>query len=492
MINRSSGIPVYQQISRRLEEKILSGKLPAGFKLPSERRLASEIGVHRNTVIKAYDELIRLELVVVSSEKQKGYFVKELKEQQNFGKRFFPLEKAFRYEFRHAEKCFDEIYWKSARKEMISFGSMVMDRKISPISGLEHVVQDIFNNEENDSVTRFCEETERLRRNICKLLTHQNIYVSTKNIQILAESNQVLGYLITFYMSEGDCIVSEEPMVPDNYSVFYNRGINVITVPMEEDGMNLELLEDAIRKFKPKFIYTQPNYHNPTGISMSLNKRCQLLKMANEYNVPIIEEDYQGDFGLEERAVPSLYALDDHRLVIYVNSFSLSVPYMLKIGYTVGPPDYINMLWWALGVDETTIGGIGQYFLNALIESGEYERHILTLQKHYEEKRRLFCRELDKLSEKGLTYVEPDGGLLIWCTLSDEINERLFCKIAEDKGVLTVPGWVFYDDQKRKKKGHVRLCFSNVTDDQIRRGVELLGQALDECRLYEKEKGEPL
>lgn len=480
-IDRNSVVPVYQQIARKIEDKIVSNKFSTGFKLPSERRLAAEVGVHRNTIIKAYDELIKRGLVVVSSDKRKGYYVKAVKEQQNFGQRFFPLEKAFRYEFRRAEKSFDELYWESERAEAISFGGMIIDRKLSPVTGPEHVVQKIFNNDENDSMTKFCEETEHLKENICKLLTGQNIYVAPKNVQILAESNQLISYLVTFYMREGDCIIAEEPMVPDNYSIFYNRGINVITIPMEDDGVHIDMVEEAIRKYKPKFIYTIPNYHNPTGITMSLNKRYQLLKLANDYSVPIIEEDYQRDFAFEEDNRPSLYALDDNRLVIYVNSFTLTFPYMIKIGYTVGPSDFIDMLGYALAVDETAVGGIGQYFLNAYIDSGEYEKHIGTLQEIYSQKRKLICRELDKIAEKGITYRDPEGGLLVWCTLDEGIGEKDFCKEAEDRGVIVVPGWVFYQE-KRKKKGHIRICFSNVTDEEICRGVELLGEALDICR----------
>lgn len=488
-IDRNSVIPVYQQIARKIEEKIVSGKLSTGFKLPSERRLATEAGVHRNTIIKAYDQLIKQGLVVVSSDKQKGYYVKAVKEMQDFGQRFFPLEKAFRYEFRHAEKSFDDIYWKSEKAESISFGGMIINRKLSPVTGLAHVVQEIFNNEENDSITRFGEETERLRENICRLLTHQNIYVTPRNVQILAESNQLISYLITFYMREGDCIIAEEPMVPDNYSIFYNRGINVVTVPMEDDGVRLDMIEEAIRKYKPKFIYTQPNYHNPTGISMSLNKRYRVLKLANDYNVPIIEEDYQRDFSSEEQNLPSLYALDDNKLVLYVNSFTLTFPYMIKIGYVIGPADFIDMLGYALAVDETAVGGIGQYFLNAYIDSGEYEKHVETLQQRYEEKRKIFCRELDKLKEKGLTYKDPGGGLFIWCTLPEGINERAFCKAADEKGVLVVPGWMFYRG-KGRKRGHVRLCFSNVTDDQICQGIGLLGEILDKQHNEHREEEE--
>ena len=154
-IDRSSCVPVYQQITRKIEEQILSGELSNGFKLPAERRLADEIGVHRNTVIKAYDMLITDGLVVVSREKPKGYFVKAAQEAQKFGKRFFPLEKAFRYEFRKAEKTFNDVYWKSEKRETISFGGMIMNRQLNPVEDMKSVVEKIFDCSEKGSMAGF-------------------------------------------------------------------------------------------------------------------------------------------------------------------------------------------------------------------------------------------------------------------------------------------------------------------------------------------------
>lgn len=480
-IDKESSIPVYRQIAGEIEKKILSEELPTGYKLPAERRLAQEIGVHRNTVIKAYDVLITKELCVVSRQKPKGYFVKAPQETQDFGKRFFPLEKAFRFEFKRAEKRFNDIYWRSEPDEAISFGGLIMDRKLDPVTGMEHVVSRIFDSNQIASMKGFLQETERLKDNICKRLTEQNIYVTPKNVQIFVETNQILSYLMMMYLREGECIVAEEPMVPDNFSIFYNHGIKVVTVPMEQDGMKMDLLEDAIREHKPKFIYTQPNYHNPTGITMSFVKRQTLLRIANTYNVPVIEEDYQTDFSYEEYRLPSLYALDANKMVIYIYSFTRVFPYMMKIGYAVAPPDLIDMMGYALSVDETVISGIGQYFLNEYMESGAFEKHVRLMQQIYGDKLNLLCTELDKIADKGITYQRPKGGLLLWCTLADDISEKEVYKRAEEKGVLVMPGSIFYMDN-RNRKGHIRLSFSNVTDDQICQGVALLGQVLDICK----------
>ncbi|MDR1068315.1 MAG: PLP-dependent aminotransferase family protein, partial [Clostridiales Family XIII bacterium] len=322
-IDRGSYVPVYQQIAIKIKDKILAQELPPGFKLPAERRMAEVLDVHRNTVVKAYNVLITEGLVTVSRQKPKGYFVDIPKEITDFGKRFFPLGKAFRYEFRREEKRFNDIYGNSGTKDAISFGGMIMDRSLSPVLQMEHIAGKIFNNSEKDYMAGFGRETEHLKENICRLLTRQNIDATPKNVQIMGESNQAISYLITLYLREGDWIIAEEPIVPDNASIFYNRGIHIATVPMEEDGMRMDMLEDAIIKYKPKFIYTQPDFHNPTGITMSLKKRQTLLQLDNIYNVPIIEEDYQHEFSYTENMLPSLYALDANRLVIYVYSYTL-------------------------------------------------------------------------------------------------------------------------------------------------------------------------
>ena len=132
------------------------------------------------------------------------------------------------------------------------------------------------------------DEGGRTRENICNILSKENMYVNPRNIQLVSETNQALNYLMTLYLEEGDSVIVEEPIVPDNASVFRNKHLNIVTVPMEEDGMKVELLEKLIKQYNPKFIYTMPNYHNPTGITMSLDKRNRLLEIAREYDIPLM------------------------------------------------------------------------------------------------------------------------------------------------------------------------------------------------------------
>ena len=247
-INRSSQTPIYLQIKCAIQNLILSGELSPGYKMPAERKLAGELDIHRNTVIKAYGELVDEGYLIVSSKRPKGYFVKEIADDGVPFKRFFPLEKMIRYHFTDKEKLFLDIFSRSEREECISMGGIIMDDAAYPREGVEKILQNMSREPRN--------EAERMKKNICSVLFQENMYVSPKNIQLVAETNQALSHIMTLYLEEGDYVIAEEPVVPDNASIFRNKGINLVTVPMEPDGMDLAKLETAIRKYAPKFIYT--------------------------------------------------------------------------------------------------------------------------------------------------------------------------------------------------------------------------------------------
>ena len=358
---------------------------------------------------------------------------------------------------------------------------MIMDKRIHILEGIETAMNKMINITKTGGLQSFIQETTRLKENLCKKLALQNIFALPKNIQIVAETNQAIAYLMMLYVREGDYVIAEEPIIPDISSMFFNRGIHVVTVPIDDDGMNMEILEKQICKYKPKFIYTMPNFHNPTGIRMSLKKRQRLLELASDYNVPIIEDDYLCDFQYADKNIPSLYSLDFNKLVVYVNSFTLTFPYGVKTGFVVGPSDFIDMLGYAINIDETMIGNASQFLINECMENDAFEQNMKSLRQYYHRKRDLLCDQLDKIKEKGISYNKPDGGLVIWCTLSEEINERSLYKVARSKNVIVNPGWLFFIN-KQEQAGHIRLCFSNISDDKIVEGIALLGQALDECR----------
>ncbi|MDD4377881.1 MAG: PLP-dependent aminotransferase family protein [Eubacteriales bacterium] len=436
-INRNSETPIYLQIKKSIKKLIVNRELTEGYKLPPERKLAEELQVHRNTVVKAYCELIADGLVTASREKPKGYFVKSFANEDSFNKRFFPLEKMMKYNFNNKEKLFLDIFSDSADKNYISLGGITMDFDMIPTDGMKEIVSSMFSGKMGSVLhTLSRDEGGRTRENICNILSKENMYVNPRNIQLVSETNQALNYLMTLYLEEGESVIVEEPIVPDNASVFRNKHLNIVTVPMEEDGMKVELLEKLIKQYNPKFIYTMPNYHNPTGITMSLDKRNRLLEIAQNYGVPIIEEDSQRDFRYTDNRLPSLYTLDRYKSVIYIDSFTLTFPYSIKTGYIVAPYDVVEMIGRLIVVDETIVSNMGQFILNEYIEGGYFSKHVEKLAVYYKAKRDLLCSELDKIRNKGINYNKPEGGLLLWCTLDAEINERKLFQKAEKKRII--------------------------------------------------------
>lgn len=472
-INRNSETPIYLQIKGSIKNLIASRELAPGYKMPSERKLAEELNVHRNTVVKAYGELIAEGYLHASRQAPKGYFVDTPEAAQTFTGRFFPLEKMIQYEFNEREKIFLNIFDHSADPSYLSLGGITIDREAYPTAQIEDLAVGMVRCRED--------QMPRLKQNICKLLSAENMYVNPKNIQVVAETNQAINYLIDLFLHEGDTVIAEEPIVPDNMSLFRHKRVKVVTVPMEPDGMNLTALEALMAKHKPKFLYTMPNGHNPTGIVMSLEKRIKLLKMTQRHGIPIIEEDSQREFWYAESKLPSLYSLDKHKSVIHIYSFTLSFPYGIKTGYVVGPYDLAERLGRCIMINESTDTNLGHYLLNEYIERGLFEQHSRWLAKHYQRKRDLLVAELNKIKGKGISWNVPQASLLIWCTLDENIKERQLYQIAEKKGLLVMPGFLFYP-YGYQGCGHIRLCFGKGSDEEIVRAVHLLGESLDECQ----------
>lgn len=487
-VNRTSDIPIYVQISAGIKRLIQEHELTDGYKLPSERQLAAELGVHRNTVVKAYFELISDGWIISSRSKPRGYFVRT-KRTEDLRRKFFPLEQNIQYEFDGAVNRIMDVFFSGDNEDLISFGGMILAPKVAYLPGLEQVVGTVFRSEDGRNLKKYQEELNRVKANIQRLLTKRNLYVPMKNIQVVSECNEAISYLMDLYVKEGECILAEEPMAADLAGLIQNKGIRVITIPVEEDGVNLKRLEMAIQRYKPKFFYTMPNGHNPTAVTMSYEKRRSLLEITHRYDLLVIEDDWPRWLGYSEEQIPSLYMLDQNKSVVYLDSLTLFFPYGIKIGYIIGPTELVEMLGRILAISDTVPGDVGHYFVNTYLENEYFDRYIEQLKSYCREKRDLMCRELDKLRRKGITYRRPKGGILVWCRLPDDIEAESFFDAAAGKGVRLMLGKFFYHGDKTTER-YFRLCFSNVTDDEIRRGVALLGDAVEDVRTAKRSRNE--
>lgn len=475
-IDRDSQVPMYLQISGGIGAMIRSGELPSGYKLPSERQLAAELDVHRNTIVKSYMELIADSLITASRQHPRGYFVGDGTGLRNTSG-FFPLEQTIRYSFDQAVREMMERYFRSDDEGVLSFGGMALRNKLGYIPALDDATRRIFDPDGGGNLREYQQEIERLRNNISRTLEDRNIYVPSGNIQIVTEDYSAMSHLIDMYTEPGDCIAAEEPMSPEFAALIANKGVRICTIRMEEDGVDLGQLELEIRKHKPKFFYTMPCSHNPTGITMSVNKRERLLGLAEKYELMIIEHDWLRWLNPDASKLPTLYMMDRGRSLVYIDSFALMCPYGIQIGYLLGPEETASMMGRLTTISEKVPGNISFFYLNAYLESGALQEYMRSIPEDCIERRKLLTDALLPLRPYGLRWSEGEGGMHIWCRLPESADAGKFYEILERRSVIVIPGKLFYRSG-RDSAENFRICYTNVSKDSIVHGAEIIGEAL--------------
>lgn len=484
-LKRGSTTPLYKQLRNNIRDQILSGQLADGFKLPSERQLVEKLQVHRNTVKKAYEMLIHEGLVYASVKAPRGYFVRnslaEAKPDNTPEPKrpFSSLDKNFNYHFLGLQNTFQRLYNSSYLSDDIPFAGVLANREALPLDYIHEILAEIID-EGTAEPFWFCDPqgTERLRSCLADMLFERNIYVQPQNIQVISETYEALSNIAFMYLKEGDFAVVEEPALPAIVNILLHTGAHVLFVPTEADGVQIQVLENLVERFRPKLIYTMSNFHNPSTSVMSLEKRRRLLKCALAHNIPVVEDDSMYDFNYSGRRLPSLYALDRTNSVIYMDSFNLSFFPGARVGYIVAPDNVIKTYRRIINKDQLFLNSMSQYMWARFFEKGYYEKHREFLAEFYRRKRDLMCEALSRIP--GLSFSVPEGGLVVWVRLPEHLNDRQITAAAERKGLLLMPGNTFFAEGG-KGEAYLRLSFSSATDQQITEGAARLRELVEHC-----------
>lgn len=487
-LKRNSATPLYQQLKNIIRDQILSGQLADGFKLPSERQLVEKLKVHRNTVKKAYELLIAEGLVYASARSPRGYFVRnvlsEAKPDQipEEKRAFSSLDKNFNYHFLGMQNTFQRLYNSSYLSDGIPFAGVLSNRETLPFADLKEILAEIAG-EECLEPFWFCDPqgTERLRGCLTDMLFKRNIYVQPQNIQIINETYEALSNIALMYLKEGDYAIVEEPALPAIVNILLHTGAHVLFVPVGLDGMQIDVFENLVERYRPKLIYTMPSFHNPTGCVMSLEKRKRLLRCAVAYSIPIVEDDSMNDFNYSDAAMPSLYSMDRTSSVIYIDSANLSFFPGARVGYIVAPDNVIKTYRRIINKERLFINSLSQYMWARFFEKGGYEKQKSFLRGFYTCKRDLMCGLLAQIP--GLSFSVPKGGLVIWVRLPEHLNDRQVTAAAERRGVLVMPGNTFFAEGN-KGESYLRLSYSCATDEQIVEGVRRLQEVIESCNTH--------
>lgn len=321
---------------------------------------------------------------------------------------------------------------------------------------------------------------EPLRQTVREWLKRRNnIGTDDDTIIITAGGTQVMDITTRIMTNPGDTIICEEPSFIGSLNAFRSHGCKLKGVPIDSDGMNIDELEKAIKECPDaKFIYTIPNFQNPGGTTLSLEKRKAMYRLAKENDLLILEDDPYGNLRVDGEDVPSIKSLDTDGIVIYAGSFSKILAPGIRVAYAVVPKAFAQAFVIGKQVSDVHTGVLNQMIVERWFEEYDVDAHIEEIRKIYRKKLNLMCDCLDKYCPK-IEYVRPQGGLFLWAKLPDNVDMLDYCKRLVENKVAVVPGTAFMIDDEAPCH-YIRMNFSTPSDENIVKGIEIMAQVLKE------------
>lgn len=309
------------------------------------------------------------------------------------------------------------------------------------------------------------------------LRTFAGIAAKPEELLIISGGQQGIDLACKALLNEGDRVLVENPTYLAALQIFATYQAQPYGVDMEEDGFNLALLEEAIKKHKPKMVYTVPTFANPSGRTLSLHKRKALLQFAGKYDFLILEDDPYALLRYEGEPLPSIKSMDTEGRVIYLASFSKIISPGLRVGLAVAPPSLLRKL--VIGKQATDVHTVtlSQAIVDKLLRSGKVPDYLAHSVALHRERKNTMLQALEQQLPASVRFTRPEGGLFVWAELPKGDTSLLVEKAAQNK-VAFIPGTHFFADGGGKNT--LRLNFSSSPPDKIREGISILVELIKE------------
>lgn len=367
---------------------------------------------------------------------------------------------------------------------MIAFAGGSPDTAAFPCEEVKKISAEILGEDPVSAlVYGVSEGYEPLRETVRKWLKRRgNIGTDEDVVIITAGGTQVMDITTRVLTSEGDTVICEEPSFIGSLNCFRSHGCKLAGVPIDADGMNMQALERVIKENpNAKFIYTIPNFQNPGGTTMSLEKRKRMYELALQNDLVILEDDPYGNLRVAGEDVPVIKSMDTEGIVFYAGSFSKILAPGIRVAYAVIPKKAAGAFTIGKQVSDVHTGVLNQMIVSRWFDEYDVDRHILDIRKIYKRKLDLMCDCLDRYCAGFITYVRPQGGLFIWAKLPDDVDMLQYVNALLERKVAVVPGSAFMTDDTAPCS-YIRLNFSTPSDADIVKGVQIMGEVAEKFR----------
>lgn len=487
-IDKNSIITITQQLIQLFSDRILSGLLKDGEKLPSIRSLARELNVSPMTIVKTYNELEKCGLATIIQ--GKGTFVSKRNnapeekiqlEKNNFQWQMSVTDYLARSQFRNNPN----ISYNST-KFNLSIASI--NYKLLPTATILKDYLKSFNlNEKEFSTYPPVQGDCDLRDAMAKFLGLKGITTNKENILITNGAQQGISLIASTFVGPGDVVVMETPTYPGAIDLFKCRGAVILTVPVDKEGMRTDILMSLCDKYSPKVIYTMPNFQNPTGYSMSMKRKLELLDIAKYNNSIIIEDDPWSEISYTNNMVKPLKAMDDSGHVIYIKSMKKILGPMYRLASVVAEGSFISRLIAAKANHDLGTSILSQKIILDFMRRNEITSYIARVNKELVKRRDTVIKLLKTNTPKGTTWTMPEGGINIWVTLPQNVNvENLLFHSIKSKNISFLPGTVCYPNEVSFNT--LRICFAYIDEEYLEITIKELCKLMKELSSIEDNK----
>jgi len=482
-INKELPTPVYLQICNGLIHHIRRGTLKPESALPGSRILAQALNVHRKTVVAAYDELYAQSWVDVYS--RKGIFV--AKNLPDVAPR--PLAVDNEVSSFPAATFFDvddqfvpsSGLFKPKPANNIVFNDGFPDTRLAPVDLLVREYRRFGNYRFTSKYLMYGPEkgSENLRDQLARFLSEtRGLQVSPENILITKGAQMAMYLTAQVLLAKNDVVIVPDPGYIMANQVFEHAGAKLEFVPVDEFGIDLNAVEAICKKKKVRMLYVIPHHHRPTTVTLSSERRMQLLELAMKYRFAILEDDYDYDFHYSSSPILPLASADYYGSVIYVGSFCKTIAPGIRIGFAIAPQNLIVQLTRLRRMIDRQGEQLLEEAMANLLKNGDISRHLKKANKIYHERRDVLCRLLQEQLGDKISFKIPDGGFAIWMKYNNGLLPKKVAAKAAEMGLSMSDGTDYFNDESYINTS-IRLGFASLNLKELEDGVGILARAVE-------------
>lgn len=484
-IDRDSRTPLYRQIVQEIVQLIENGAMESGTHLPSTRKLAMKLGIDRSTVCHAYCELVALGYVesrpgsYTTVRKRTPVVTRNQKSQK--GKIVWAqVSTRCCNNLYHIFQNYSPEYHSSDSSDVINLSQLDLDSRLFPIEDFRRCMNQVLINEDPE-IFKYGEYAgySPLREWIAQRLQIHGISVTADEILITNGTQHALDLILKLLAEPGKHVIVESPTYANILPLLRFYQVNIVEVPMRENGLDLGHLETVLKTTFPAFIYTIPNFHNPTGVTSNQAHREELLSLCERFRVPIVEDGFEEEMKYFGKVVLPIKSMDKDQIVIYLGSFSKVLFPGIRLGWIAADEECIWRLTAIKRFCDISCNRVTQAVMAAFCRQGYYELHIKKMHRIFRKRMQVALKTLSQHMPVNVSWNQPDGGYTIWLELRRPYPDELSLKeLLLKHGVLVSPGDYYFHGSSPKK--YFRISIANLNEEEIETGIVRLGAALRE------------